>query len=91
MGLKDKVFKMIDGIVISEISDESVILNLKTGIYFQVNELGSFIVSQLNQYSTFEGLNNKIIEDFDVVPNKSKKDLLSFIKDLESKDLLHYK
>ena len=91
MELKDKVFKMIDGIVISEINDESVILNLKTGIYFQVNELGSFIVGQLNQYSSFEGLNNKIIEDFDVVPNKSKKDLLSFIKDLESKDLLHYK
>ena len=91
MELKDKVFKMMDGIVISEINDESVILNLKTGIYFQVNELGSFIVGQLNQYSSFEGLNNKIIEDFDVVPNKSKKDLLSFIKDLESKDLLHYK
>ncbi len=91
MELKDKIFKMIDGIVISKINDESVILNLKTGIYFQVNELGSYIVAQLNQYSTFESLNNKITEDFDVAPNKSKQDLLSFIKDLESKNLLHYK
>ena len=91
MELKDKIFKMIDGIVISKINDESVILNLKTGIYFQVNELGSYIVAQLNQYSTFESLNNKITEDFYVAPNKSKQDLLSFIKDLESKNLLHYK
>ena len=91
MELKDKIFKIIDDIVISKINDESVILNLKTGIYFQVNELGSYIVSQLNQYSTFESLNNKITEDFDVAPNKSKKDLLTFIKDLESKGLLHYK
>tara|TARA_Y100001958_G_C21063846_1_gene425759 strand:- start:528 stop:803 length:276 start_codon:yes stop_codon:yes gene_type:complete len=91
MELKDKIFKIIDDIVISKINDESVILNLKTGIYFQVNELGSYIVTQLNQYSTFESLNNKITEDFEVAPNKSEEDLLSFIKDLESKNLLHYK
>ena len=91
MELKDKIFKIIDDIVISKINDESVILNLKTGIYFQVNELGSYIVGQLNEFSTFESLNNKIIEGFDVSPNKAKKDLLSFIEGLESKDLLHYK
>ena len=91
MEFKDEIFKMVDDIAVSEINNESVVLNLKTGIYFQVNELGSYIISQLNQYSTFESLNNKIIEDFDVSPNKSKKDLLAFIKDLESKNLLHYK
>lgn len=82
---------MADDIVISQINDESVILNLKTGIYFQVNGLGSYIVAQLNQYSTLESLNNKITEDFDVVPDKSKEDLLLFIKDLANKNLLHYK
>ena len=91
MEFKDKVFKIVDDIVVSEINNESVILNLKTGIYFQANELGSYIVSELDQYSTFESLNNKITEDFDVIPNKSEKDLLTFIKDLESKGLLHYK
>ena len=91
MEFKDKVFKIVDDIVVSEINNESVILNLKTGIYFQANELGSYIVSELDQYSTFESLNNKITEDFDVTPNKSEKNLLSFIKDLESKGLLHYK
>ena len=91
MEFKDKIFKIVDDIVVSEINNESVILNLKTGIYFQVNELGSYIVSELKQYSTFESLNNKITEDFDVSPNKCEKDLLSFMKDLERKDLLHYK
>ena len=91
MEFNDKIFKIVDDIALSKINNESVILNLKNGIYFQVNELGSYIIDQLNQYSTFESLNNKIIEDFDVSPNKSKKDLLAFIKDLESKNLLHYK
>lgn len=91
MEFKDEIFKIVDDIVVSEINNESVILNLKTGIYFQVNELGSYIVSQLNHYSTLESLNSKITKDFDVEPNKSEKDLLSFIKDLKSKGLLHYK
>tara|TARA_B100000927_G_C16194807_1_gene361024 strand:- start:169 stop:444 length:276 start_codon:yes stop_codon:yes gene_type:complete len=91
MEFKDEIFKLVDDIVVSEINNESVILNLKTGIYFQVNELGSYIFSQLNQYSTFESLNNKINEEFDVAPNKSEKDLLTFIKDLEIKGLLQYK
>lgn len=91
MEFNDKNFKIIDDIVISEINNESVILNLKNGIYFQVNELGSYIIYQLNQYSSLESLNNKIIKDFDVSPNKSKKDLLAFIRELENKNLLHYK
>ena len=91
MKFKDRTFKIIDDVVVSQINDESIILNLKTGIYFQTNELGSYIVSKLNNYSTFETLNNRVTEDFDVSPNKSKKDLLVFIKDLDSKNLLHYK
>tara|TARA_B100000242_G_scaffold267785_1_gene217463 strand:+ start:3469 stop:3744 length:276 start_codon:yes stop_codon:yes gene_type:complete len=91
MKFKDRTFKIIDDVVVSQINDESIILNLKTGIYFQINELGSYIVSKLNNYSTFETLNNRVTEDFDVSPNKSKKDLLVFIKDLDSKNLLHYK
>ena len=91
MEFNDKNFKIIDDIVISEINNESVLLNLKNGIYFQVNELGSYIIYQLNQYSSLESLNNKIIKDFDVSPNKSKKDLLAFIRELENKNLLHYK
>ena len=50
MEFNDKIFKIVDDIVLSKINNESVILNLKDGIYFQVNELGSYIISQLNQY-----------------------------------------
>ena len=63
MEFNDKIFKIVDDIVLSKINNESVILNLKDGIYFQVNELGSYIICQLNQYSSLESLNNKIIKE----------------------------
>ena len=53
-------FKISDEVAISEINNESVILNLSTGIYFQTNELGSFIVSQLNEYTSLEDLKERV-------------------------------
>ena len=47
MEFNDKNFKIIDDIVISEINNESVILNLKNGIYFQVNELEAILFVSL--------------------------------------------
>ena len=88
---KEILFKITDDIVISEINNESVILNLKSGVYFQVNELGTFIISQLKEYSSFELLNDKITKDFNVTTEESEKDLLVFIRDLESMNLLHFK
>mgnify|MGYP001449578187 CR=1 FL=1 len=64
---KETLFKITDDIAISEINNESVILNLKSGVYFQVNELGTFIISQLKEYSSFELLNDKITKDFNVI------------------------
>ena len=86
----NKSFKIIDGIVISELNDESVILNLKTGKYFQANELGSFIISHLNEYTTLSDLQDKIIQSFNVTANDCQKDLYSFIEELQDKDLLHF-
>ena len=88
---KDKLFKLVDTAVISKLASESVLLNLKTGTYFQLNKLGSFIISQLKDYSSFNELHNKIILSFDVSPDKADEDLLLFIKKLEDKRLLRSK
>ena len=89
MHYKDKLFKLVDTVVISELASEAVLLNLKTGKYFQLNKLGNFIISQLKGYSTFNELLDKISLTFDVSPNKAHDDLLSFLKSLEEKKLLH--
>jgi len=85
---KDTNFKIADDIVVSEINNESVLLNLKTGTYFQVNELGSFIISELKNYTTTSRLQEKIISSFDVTDELCKKDLEKFIEILLEKNLL---
>lgn len=85
---KNTNFKIANDIVISEINDESVLLNLKTGVYFQVNELGSFIVSELKNYTNTSKLQEKIISNFDVTAELCNRDLENFIKILIEKNLL---
>ena len=85
---KDTNFKIAKDIVISEINDESVLLNLKTGIYFQVNELGSFIVSELKNFTNTSILQEKITSNFDVKAELCMQDLENFIEILLAKDLL---
>ena len=85
---KETKYKISSDVVISEINNESVILNLNTGIYFQVNELGSFIISKLKNYQNIAMLQEKIILSFDVSAEACKDDLENFLKILLEKNLL---
>ena len=83
-------FKISDEVAISEINNESVILNLNTGIYFQTNELGSFIISQLNEFTSLENLKEGIMQNFEVPDDQCQIDLLNFIEMLKEKNLLKF-
>ena len=90
MNKSKKSFKIADEVVVSKINDESVLLNLNTGIYFQVNDLGSFIISELSEFISLNSLQNKIMKNFDVTASECESDLLRFIEALEEKNLLHF-
>lgn len=83
-------FKISDDVVVSKIDSESVILNLNTGIYFQTNELGSFIISQLDEYASLDYLKDRIMQNFDVTDDQCHVDLLNFIEMLKEKNLLNF-
>ena len=83
-------FKISDDVAVSEINNESVILNLNTGIYFQTNELGSFIISQLDEYTSLDCVKSRIMQNFDVTDDQCHIDLLNFIEMLKEKNLLNF-
>lgn len=85
---RDTKFKISSDVVISEVNNESVILNLNTGIYFQANELGTFIISELKDYQDIVTLQKKIMLSFDVSAEACKDDLENFLETLLEKNLL---
>lgn len=85
---KDNKFKISSNVVISELNHESVILNLNTGVYFQANELGTFIISELKNYTDIPTLQEKISLSFNVSNELYKDELKKFIETLVEKNLL---
>jgi hypothetical protein len=77
---KDVLFRDLDG--------EAVILNLKTGKYFGLDELGTRMWSLLTRYGQVEPAYRELLDEYDVTPEKLRDDLLAFIDNLASHDLL---
>jgi hypothetical protein len=68
--------------VSSELSGETVILNLKDGLYFGLNEVGNSIWQQIQQPTTFSQIQSQILAEYDVEPAVCEQDLVNILNQL---------
>ena len=85
---ENKHFKLVKNNAISKSGDSAIMLDLKSGIYFELNEVGLLIVDNLSSYKSFEEINELIIENFDVDREQCKLDLNLFLNDLYERYLI---
>lgn len=77
--------------VSSDLGGEAVILNMKTGIYHGLNEVGAKIWDLIEQPKTVKEIHNLLVEEYEVEPEVCKNDLLSLLKNLQSVGLIEVK
>ncbi len=87
MNLKLKV-KQSSEQVHCDIQGEKAILHTETGIYYTLNEVGSFIWDLIQEEKTLEDLIDKITSEFDVEKETAAQDLKELIADLEKEGLV---
>ena len=83
-----KSFKLNEDLIISEVKDEAILLNSKTGIYFKTNNVGTFILKLLNEIQSFENLSKEIIMEYEVPKTQTKMELEKFLNKLIEKELV---
>ena len=76
----DVVFRILDG--------EAVLLNLKSGVYFGLNEMGTNIWNNLAENGSLEAVYSRILEQYAVEPEVVKSDLLRITGELLDKGLV---
>jgi hypothetical protein len=69
---------------------ESAILNLKKGIYYGINPIGSFIWSLIQEPREFDEIRNLILKEYDVEPERCEKSLQKFLNDLSAQGLIEF-
>ena len=72
----------------SDLAGEAVILNLKSGVYFGLNEVGARIWTLIQQPQSLRDLRDALLAEYDVAPEVCDRDLLQLIQELKAADLI---
>lgn len=75
----DAVFREMDG--------ESVLLNLETGMYFGLDEVGTRVWRLAADNGSLRAVRERLVEEYDADPATIERDLLALAEALVSKGL----
>lgn len=81
VSFEDRV-KLPDDVLISNLQEESVILNLDTERYFGLDEVGTRMLSVLTTSTSIQAAFNLLKEEYEVDDEVLKQDLLALVDQL---------
>ena len=71
-----------------DLSGESAILNLKAGVYYGLNEVGTRIWKLIQEPRRVGELRDAILEEYEVEPDRCEADILGLLQDLLDNGLI---
>jgi hypothetical protein len=77
--------------VSATVHGEAVILQMKDGIYYSLDQVGARVWSRLQQPASVDELCQLILSEYEVEPERCERDLLSLLNDLEEARLIEVK
>ena len=83
--------KAIPDQVSSDLAGEAVILNLNSGVYFGLNEVGARIWNLLQEQTTANDIQSVLLEEYEVEPEQLHSDTLALVQELASVGLVEVK
>jgi len=71
-----------------DLSGESAILNLKAGVYYGLNEVGTRIWKLIQEPRRVGELRDAILEDYEVESDRCETDIMTLLQDLLDNGLI---
>lgn len=89
--LPDSSFVLSEQVNWRDIKGETVVLNIESGVFYTLNEVGRFIWELIAEGHNFELITKQITERFEVSPEQSREDAEKFITRLVEESVLTVK
>lgn len=83
----DTVVSVSDDAVFRELDGESVVLNLETGMYYGLDEVGTRAWRAIEPKGALRQALDRVLQDFDAEPGTAEADLLELAAALIDKGL----
>jgi Coenzyme PQQ synthesis protein D (PqqD) len=80
--------KIPDDVVYRDLEGEAVILNLETGVYFGLNQVGTRMWALIQEHGSLGPVFDAIQKEYEVPPAVLERDLLQLVADLRGKRLV---
>jgi len=87
ISFSDRV-RVPEDVLISNLQDESVILNLNSERYFGLDNVGTRMLTVLSISNSIEAAYELLLTEYDVDPHLLRRDLMSLIENLVEQGLL---
>jgi hypothetical protein len=75
----------------SDLVDETVILNLKSGVYHGLNQVGTTVWKLIQQPRNFGEIRDVLLTEYEVSVEECDRDLRQLLEDLTAQDLVEVK
>lgn len=72
----------------SELKDEGVVLSLKNGKYYGLNEVGRSIWKAIQSPATVIEIQNALMDEYEIDEESCKNEVLSFIRQMAQEELV---
>lgn len=87
ISFSDRV-RVPDGVLISNLQEESVILNLDSESYFGLDDVGTRMLSVLSTSESIEAAYESLLAEYDVDGQVLRQDLLALVASLLQKGIV---
>ncbi len=77
-----------ENVVARELEGEAVMLNLESGVYFGLDEVGTRIWALIQEHGSLRKVFEAMQREYDVAPATLEKDLLRLVEELQGKGLV---
>lgn len=77
-----------DHVIFQELENEMVLLDLQTGGYYGLNEVGTRIWRELQEGRSPEDIVAALVRDYEIADEQVEQDMRSFLASLEGQGLI---
>lgn len=85
---KSSVVVAVDGLTEADLGNESVILDLNSGSYFGLNEVGARVFRMIKEPVSVGKILQTLTGEYDVAPERLKADIIDFLRMMREKELI---
>lgn len=85
---RDARLKIPDQVVTRQVGDETVILNLESGTYFGLDQVGSRFLELLQEEGSLAVVVAKMLEEYEVSETELQTDILKLAQEMLANELL---